>query len=493
MQEDLQKIQARQLGAAVLLILAFMVVACAFLIVRSEQVLQGDMARLMGTDTEQIELNVSNYFTTLEGTAQLMFTDESYYAYDPVTSDLDAYGKIQAENAVRNRIIDIGGTENFSDFGVVYADDEHLGWISQTTLGLFSNGGMYREFAGCITDSARQSGWAFNVRGNTDRLWYVKRLNDDALLVMSVYANSLGEIFAVPEGLGDVTVSLVDGNNTVLFASNGTDVGAPLDASVAALVGTSGNVSSYNDEYFAASSTVDNGWRVVVAAPTASVMEQSTSMRNVLLLFLAFMVALFVLVSGLVYLRLARPVDTLVDDLADRAKSDQLTGLLNKVTYETIARQSLAREEAAGCFGYLILDIDRFKDVNDRFGHARGDEVLKRVGAILKECCVHASATGRVGGDEFSSFAFIEGAGEEETAAFARELIDRIAEEIHREFSGPEWEDLPITVSMGDAIAPAGSVTFQELYEAADAALYESKHRGRDRGTVTVYKEGLWC
>lgn len=45
---------------------------------------------------------------------------------------------------------------------------------------------------------------------------------------------------------------------------------------------------------------------------------------------------------------------------------------------------------------------------------------------------------------------------------------------------------------MGEAIAPAGSVTFQELYEAADAALYESKHRGRDRGTVTVYKEGLW-
>lgn len=492
MQEDLQKIQLKQLAAAVLLIFVFMIVACSFLVFRSEQLVQDNMSRLVGTDTEQIELNVSNYLSRIEDTAQLMFTDESYYAYDPVTSDLDAYGKIQAENAVRNRIIDIGSTQNFSDFGVVYANDEHLGWISQTTLGLFSDGGMYSEFAGYITDSARQSGWAFNVRDNTDRLWYVKRLNDDALLVMSVYASSLGEILAVPEGLGDVTVALVDGNNTVLFASNGSNVGAPLDASVAALVGTSGNVSSYNDQYFAASSTVDNGWRVVVAAPTGSVMDQSTSMRNVILLFLAFMVALFMLLSGIIYLRLSRPVDTLVDDLSTRAKSDQLTGLLNKVTYETIARQRLAHEDAAGCFGYLILDIDRFKDVNDRFGHARGDEVLKRVGAILKGCCVHASATGRVGGDEFSSFAFIEGADEEETAAFGRELIDCIAEEVRRGFSGPEWEGAHITVSMGDAIAPAGSVTFKELYEAADAALYESKHRGRDRGTVTVYKEGLW-
>ena len=492
MQEDLRKIQTRQLTAVILLVLTFMIVSCTFLIARSEQLMQEDMARLMGTDTEQIELNVSNYFASIESTAQLMFTDESYYAYDPTTTSLDAYGKIQAENAVRNRIIDIGSTNNFSDFGVVYADDEHVGWISQTTLGLFSNGGMYSEFANCITDTARQCGWAFDMRGNTDRLWYVKRLNDDALLVMSVYASSLGEIFAVPEGLGDATVSLVDDSNTVLFASNGDNVGVPLDASVAALVGASGNVTSYNDAYFAASSTADNGWRVVVSAPADSVMAQSNSMRNVILLFLAFIVALFILVGGIVYLRLSRPVDTLVDDLSARAKSDQLTGLLNKVTYETAVRQRLAHEDAEGCFGYLIVDIDRFKDVNDRFGHARGDEVLKRVGTILKSCCVHASATGRVGGDEFSSFAFIEGADEEEAAAFGRELIDRVSETVRREFAGAEWDGARITVSMGEAIAPAGSVTFQELYEAADAALYDSKHRGRDCGTVTVYKEGAW-
>lgn len=298
MQEDLQKIQSKQLTAALLLILAFMVAVCSFLIVRSEGLTRENTARLMATDTEQIELNASNYFKTVQNTAQLMFTDKSYYAYDPVTSELDAYSKTQAENAVRGRIFDIGSTESFSDFGVVYADGSHLGWISQTTLGLFNDGGMYEEFEGRITDVARQSGWTFDVRGNTHRLWYVKRLNDDALLVMSVYSSSMAEVFAAPEGLGDATVSLVDDDNTVLFSSDEDSIGQPLDEQVAALVGTEGNTSSYNDHYFAASSTAENGWRVVVASPTDSVMGQFESMRNVIYLFLAFMIVLFVLVGG---------------------------------------------------------------------------------------------------------------------------------------------------------------------------------------------------
>ena len=492
MQEDLQKIQSKQLTAALLLILAFMVAVCSFLIVRSEGLTRENTARLMATDTEQIELNASNYFKTVQNTAQLMFTDKSYYAYDPVTSELDAYSKTQAENAVRDRIFDIGSTESFSDFGVVYADGSHLGWISQTTLGLFNDGGMYEEFEGRITDVARQSGWTFDVRGNTHRLWYVKRLNDDALLVMSVYSSSMAEVFAAPEGLGDATVSLVDDDNTVLFSSDEDSIGQPLDEQVAALVGTEGNTSSYNDRYFAASSTAENGWRVVVASPTDSVMGQFESMRNVIYLFLAFMIVLFVLVGGIVYLRISRPVDTLVEDLSARARTDQLTGLLNKVTYETTVREMIEAKQAQSIFGYLILDVDRFKNINDRFGHVRGDEVLKQMGSTIRDCCVHASATGRVGGDEFSSFTFIEGAGEDEMRAFGRELVDRIIVQVRRDFSGPKWKGMHITVSIGEAIAPAGSVTFDDLYKAADAALYDAKRQGRDRGTVTVFKEGVW-
>ena len=105
---------------------------------------------------------------------------------------------------------------------------------------------------------------------------------------------------------------------------------------------------------------------------------------------------------------------------------------------------------------------------------------------------MHASATGRVGGDEFSSFTFIEGAGEDEMRAFGRELVDRIIVQVRRDFSGPKWKGMHITVSIGEAIAPAGSVTFDDLYKAADAALYDAKRQGRDRGTVTVFKEGVW-
>lgn len=492
MQEDLQKIQLKQLAAAVLLIFVFMIVACSFLIFRSEELVQDNMSRLVGTDTDQIELNVSNYLSRIEGTAQLMFTNEAYYAFDPTVGNLDAYEKLQAEDAIRDRIIDIGSTENFSDFGVVYANDDHVGWISQTTLGLFSNGGMYDEFAGLVTNEARQSGWSFGVRDNTDRLWYVKRLNDHAVLVMSVFASSLGESFTAPEGLGDATVRLVDRSNTVLYSKDANEVGTKLDDAVAALVGTEGSACAHNGQFFAASSTTENGWRVVVAASTDAVLAQGYSMRNVILLFFAFMIALFVLVAAAVYTHLSRPVDTLVDNLTARAASDQLTGLLNKVTYETIARQRIEAETEPGCFAYLILDVDHFKDINDRYGHAYGDEVLKGMGAALKTNAVHAIAAGRVGGDEFSAFAFFGGADADEAAAFGREAIDRIREHVQQSFAPKNRNGKPLTVSMGISVAPSGSMGFEDLYKAADTALYASKGAGRDCGTVTVFKEGSW-
>ena len=79
-------------------------------------------------------------------------------------------------------------------------------------------------------------------------------------------------------------------------------------------------------------------------------------------------------------------MDTLVEDLSARARTDQLTGLLNKVTYETTVREMIEAKQAQGIFGYLILDVDRFKNINDRFGHVRGDEVLKQMGSTIRDC-----------------------------------------------------------------------------------------------------------
>ena len=112
---------------AVSLIINYMVISS------SNEGTKKQISGLVASNTHQMELNLDSYFRKVEKVAALLFSDEAYYAYDATQPPAEQYDKIQAENAINEKIVDLGLMENFSDFGIIYADDETIGWISQTT------------------------------------------------------------------------------------------------------------------------------------------------------------------------------------------------------------------------------------------------------------------------------------------------------------------------------------------------------------------------
>ena len=125
-----------------------------------------------------------------------------------------------------------------------------------------------------------------------------------------------------------------------------------------------------------------------------------------------------------------------------------------------------------------MLDVDHFKLVNDTHGHQAGDDILRSVGAALREQCRDFDTAARYGGEEFA--VILPGSGADEAAAVAERLRRRIAESD----AGP-----PVTASAGVASFPVNALEPETLIRAADEALYESKGAGRDR--VTVSRHGL--
>ena len=121
-----------------------------------------------------------------------------------------------------------------------------------------------------------------------------------------------------------------------------------------------------------------------------------------------------------------------------------------------------------------LCDLDFFKRINDRFGHATGDEVLRRVGAILRERCRSTDLVARYGGEEFC-LAFIE------TDAAA---ASRLCEELRAAVAAHDWRSvhpaLAVTLSIGIADDPQ-LATHEQLLAAADRHLYRAKHEGKDR------------
>jgi len=164
--------------------------------------------------------------------------------------------------------------------------------------------------------------------------------------------------------------------------------------------------------------------------------------------------------------------DALLEGLADTAATDRLTGLGNRHTFEDLMEREFERARRANQSLTLVLgDLDGLKAVNDRFGHRAGDEVLRRLAAVLVEQSRAAEPPLRLGGDEF---AFVLVATD---ATVAHNFAERIRLAVRAEFAA---DAIPITISLGLASYPCHSPGLADLFRAADDAVYAAKGEGRD-------------
>jgi diguanylate cyclase (GGDEF)-like protein/PAS domain S-box-containing protein len=165
--------------------------------------------------------------------------------------------------------------------------------------------------------------------------------------------------------------------------------------------------------------------------------------------------------------------------IAHMARHDALTNLQNRSAFNDSLEQALARARAeGGQFAVLCLDLDRFKEVNDVFGHATGDALLRQVAARL--CDIDKDAVlARVGGDEFMVIA-----GGAQPAA-AEQLAERIVAAIQPEFE-IDGHPLRIGITVGVAVFPTDGHDGPTLVANADAALYRAK--GEARGSIRFFE-----
>jgi diguanylate cyclase (GGDEF)-like protein len=164
-------------------------------------------------------------------------------------------------------------------------------------------------------------------------------------------------------------------------------------------------------------------------------------------------------------------------DLRELSIHDPLTGLHNRRYMEEALELELRRAQRKQLsVGLIMLDIDHFKEFNDRFGHGAGDELLRRLGAAMREHLRSGDVACRYGGEEF--LLILPEAGLEVTARRAEQLRQHVKQ---MAVSYQEKPLGPITISLGVAVYPDHGQEPGELIKSADAALYRAKAEGRDR------------
>lgn len=158
-------------------------------------------------------------------------------------------------------------------------------------------------------------------------------------------------------------------------------------------------------------------------------------------------------------------------ELHTKSSTDLLTGLLNKISFETAVKDFLEHRTSDIECALFIFDFDNFKHINDNFGHQTGDEVLKFFGYVLHRNFRNNDIIGRIGGDEFMVLL---------TSTVKQDFFkERCTQILHELRAAEVGQAKSFSASIGIAQDTEGIATFDDLYSTADRALYQAKENGK--------------
>jgi diguanylate cyclase (GGDEF)-like protein len=315
----------------------------------------------------------------------------------------------------------------------------------------------------------------------------------------------LDELIRVHEGLqrGDASLGLPGDNTEQVKKMFDPNSGSPVDVqtpfeelrrSATQLIGElssgstldAGNVAAIR----ASAAEFETAMQQVVAQYADEATERVASLKSTLYVILAITIVVLVF-EGLFLFRPAvrefrrewqqRAVAHVAERRDDQrklsylARFDPLTGLINRFLFGDRLTNAISRARRdGGIVSLMFLDLDEFKAVNDRFGHAVGDALLKQVAQRLVASVRESDSVARLGGDEFT--VVLEGSHRVEDAGH---VATKILESLRRPFTVGNHE-LRVTTSIGIALFPMDGESAQELLRDADIAMYSAKAAGKN-------------
>lgn len=180
-----------------------------------------------------------------------------------------------------------------------------------------------------------------------------------------------------------------------------------------------------------------------------------------------------------------RQLESMLHHVESLAITDPLTGLFNRRRFADVLRREVAvTRRYKNSLALLMIDLDHFKLINDRFGHDAGDEVLRAIAAALSSGLREVDLAARYGGEEFAII--MPHTNKANAEIVARRIAAQIGSLVH-EFQG---EKISLTASLGIAdVADLSEPSAENLVKAADVALYEAKRSGRNR--IVLFEEHM--
>ncbi len=325
---------------------------------------------------DQMRLGIDNYFDDIEEVGALVFANEENYAYDNTSSSAGKYDSIQIKDEIKENLLSISLMHNFGDFGIVYADNSVIGKTASNTKDLFTQDSLYENVSAFITDETTQDGWFTGMDGNFKKLYYVKRVNDNAVLLTSLYTSELENVLSNSNQLNDMVLCLVDENNTVIYSNIEEKVGTLLSENVITRTAGKNKGTFICDGELMSFTVCNDNWKLFSSMETGTILKEMNQIK----LFTAFVAAVCILLAATLAIISARsivkPIRALVDNMKRveegdlsiqiQTKAKDEVGVLTHSFNGMIDKISRLIKEVDGIAEMVAGESEEIKDIAEK-------------------------------------------------------------------------------------------------------------------------------
>ena len=303
---------------------------------------------------------MDSYLSRMETIGTLAFAEELTYTYDATDPNNDEYEALNIEKTISDKLYSLCIMENFVDYGIVYRNNHLVGKISNGTTNLFGDK-IFEDLSKVITRKRTRDGWAAGYMDNFKRIYYVKRIHDNALLVISFYTAELESVFDNPETMNDITIRLTNQDYNILYSSDGDELGLSLPYDVMERIQNRNSATVMDNDYLVTVNACGDDWYVICSVPTKIILNEKNEMELYIVLIACVAGILSAVLAIVLSVRMTRPVESYVSTLDEQAHIDRLTGILNKISFEEYTKSCLEHELPTVPHVLILVDLDNFK------------------------------------------------------------------------------------------------------------------------------------
>lgn len=351
-----KSLKAKLMASYICIALVSIMLISSLTYINNKRILTDKVGELSKNTSVQTKLNIDNYLGGIENATSLIFANDNILMFNPLDSELDQFQKKQTMNEIEEYLLSISLMQNFTDFALVYEDGTTIGKTSETITKLYDMKTLYKDLKGEASNNKSKANWFTGKDGNYNKLYYTKQVNENTMMLTSIYTSELDDILQKVDDGSGMELSLLDTQETIIYSTDKNKIGNKIDEAIKK------NVDGVNSKVFDSNSnlvtlnTCNNGWRLIDEIPQKYILReiQTSGIITIVLTIIC------TIISGILGLFLAKRISNPINNLVIKMKEAEegnLTVTADVSGEDEIAMLSKSFNSMIGSIRNLIEEI----------------------------------------------------------------------------------------------------------------------------------------